>query len=335
MWYREAKQGRLDLDRITGVENFREHLKSLIKQSLVRNKLNLLEFVRTRNFDDINPLGFRIDFDKLNKLLAASPLSKYVRFIEDISPIVYYAELEGKQPPLAQFNLALRTIYIPKLYDENNLSSFLHEVVHAIDPVLNMKGDLIGSPEYRKDIVRPYSNRRLERLAYFENLDDFYSTENLRKVLENFYIRNKKKYPSVELATKDFLNDFKNYMQNPLESILYNPTRFHGYLVAIYGMDLVTHLLYNAQSPLTTEEWKNIFGDMEEEDPEFYPRLREYIKNHPERRQPRDNQYIGQLRKFFTNVYLENAPKFMPGYEAPVMPFDESQITDEISDKDK
>jgi hypothetical protein len=334
MWYREAKQGRLDLDRITGVENFREHLISLIKQSLVRNKLDLLEFVRTKNFDDINPLGFRVDFDKLNKLLAASPLSKYVRNIEDISPIVYYAKLEGKQPPLAQFNLATKSISIPKLYDENNLSSFLHEVVHSMDPVMKMKGDFIYSPEYIKDIYRPYSSQSRERLAFFEILDHFYSTENLKKVLEIFYIKDKKKYPTKEMATKAFMDDFKNYMQNPLESILYNPTRFHSYLVTVYGRDEVLHLLTNAQSPMTPEESKNIFGDMEEDDPEFLPTLREYIKNHPEKRQPRDDQYIGQLRKFFTNVYLENAPKFMPGYEAPVMPFDESQITEENSTKD-
>jgi hypothetical protein len=30
MWYREAQQGRLNLDTQTGVENFREELKALI-----------------------------------------------------------------------------------------------------------------------------------------------------------------------------------------------------------------------------------------------------------------------------------------------------------------
>ena len=40
MWYREAQQGRLNLDTQTGVANFRNELKSLITRSLVKNKLN-------------------------------------------------------------------------------------------------------------------------------------------------------------------------------------------------------------------------------------------------------------------------------------------------------
>jgi len=330
MWYRKAQQGRLNLDRITGVENFREHLKSLIKQSLVRNKINLLEFVRTKDLNDINPLGFHVDFEKLNKLLAASPLSKYVRIIEDISYIAYLSKLSDQEPPLAQFNLATQTISIPKFYDENNLTSFLHEVVHSMDPVNHQ----YIHEERKKDSLRGYSNRRNERLAFFENLEDFYSNKNLRKVLEIFYIKDKKKYSSVEMATKAFMDDFKNYMQNPLESILYNPSRFHSYLVDVYGRDDVSHLLSNATGPITQEEYKNIFGDMEIDDPQGLSKWREFLKKHPERRQQRDNQYIGQLRKFFTNVYLKNAPQFMPGYEAPVMPFNASQAIGANSEKD-
>jgi hypothetical protein len=73
MWYREAQQGRLNLDTQTGVENFREELKALIGQSLVRNKLNPLQFV--------------VDFDKLNSLLASSPLNRYVKNIRDINKL--------------------------------------------------------------------------------------------------------------------------------------------------------------------------------------------------------------------------------------------------------
>jgi hypothetical protein len=53
MWYREAQQGRLNLDTQTGVENFREELKALIGKSLVRNKLNPLQFVV--DFDEMPP----------------------------------------------------------------------------------------------------------------------------------------------------------------------------------------------------------------------------------------------------------------------------------------
>ena len=330
MWYRVAQQGRLNLDKITGIENFREHLKSLIKQSLVRNKINLLEYLRTKDFNEINPLGFHVDFEKLNKLLAASPLSEYVRKIEDISYIAYLSKLGGEEPPIAQFNLATRYISIPKFYNEDNLGSFLHEVVHSMDPVNNkFKVD-----EIKKDSLRGYSNRRRERLAYFEQLENFYSNKNLRKVLEIFYIKDKKKYSSVEMATKAFMDDFKNYMQNPLESILYNPSRFHSYLVDVYGRDDVSHLLSNATGPITPEEYKNIFGDLEPGDPRGDILWREFLKNHPERRQQRDNQYIGQLRKFFTNVYLKNAPKFMPEYEPPVMPFNASQAIKSNTEKD-
>lgn len=73
---------------------------------------------------------------------------------------------------------------------------------------------------------------------------------------------------------------------------------------------------------------------MEPGDPRGDILWREFLINHPERRQQRDNQYIGQLRKFFTNVYLKNAPKFMPEYQPPVMPFNASQAIGANSEKD-
>jgi len=335
MWYREAQQGRLNLDKQTGVENFREELKALIGQSLVRNKLDLVEYVSTKNFDNINPLGFHVDWKKLNRLLATSPLNKYVRRIDDISPFEAMARASGEIPPKAAFDKSKKIIYIPKLYNKDNLSSFLHEVVHSIDPLIATNGwkDRKKMEEGAKDSIRSYFNRREERLANFENLDDFYSSENLKKVLEIFYIKDKKKYPSVQIATKAFMDDFKNYMQNPLESILYNPTKFHSFLVAANGSDEITNLLTNATSPLTPDEYEKIFGDMSQDDPKFLPKLRQYLKDHPEKKQPRDVQYINQLRKFFTNVYTKNAPQIMPGYESPVMPFNTSQTIQSNSAK--
>ena len=43
--------------------------------------------------------------------------------------------------------------------------------------------------EGAKDQFRSYFNRREERLAHFEQLDNFYSSKNLKKVLEIFYIK--------------------------------------------------------------------------------------------------------------------------------------------------
>jgi len=327
MWYKQAQQGRLNLDTQTGVENFREELKALIGKSLVRNKLDLVEFVSTKNFNNINPLGFQVDYKKLNRLLALSPLSKYVNRIVDISPYEAMARAAGEIPPSAAFDKTAKIIYIPKLYNDDNLSGFLHEVVHSIDPLIATKSfkDLRKMEEGAKDQFRSYFNKREERLAHFEQLDNFYSSKNLKKVLEIFYIKDKKKYPTTQIATKAFMDDFKNYMQNPLESILYNPTRFHSFLVAANGRDEITSLLTNATTPLTPDEYKKIFGDISQDSPEFLPILRQYLKNHPEKKQPRDVQYISQLRKFFTNVYTENAAQIMPGYEAPVMPFNASQ----------
>ena len=178
-----------------------------------------------------------------------------------------------------------------------------------------------------------FNNGKCE-IKMFDFSGILFQNKNLRKVLEIFYIKDKKKYSSVEMATKAFMDDFKNYMQNPLESILYNPSRFHSYLVDVYGRDDVSHLLSNATGPITPEEYKNIFGDLEPGDPRGDILWREFLINHPERRQQRDNQYIGQLRKFFTNVYLKNAPKFMPEYEPPVMPFNASQAIKSNTEKD-
>jgi hypothetical protein len=170
MWYREAQQGRLNLDTQTGVENFREELKALIGKSLVRNKLNPLQFV--------------VDFDELNDLLDNSPLSKYVKGIKNISEI--HKQFPEHKNANGMFITNTKEVFIPKVYNTSNYDTFLHEVVHSIDPVL--AGTSLNLKELSaKDDFRPYFNQSQERLAFMENLYDFYSDEKLKKVLDIFY----------------------------------------------------------------------------------------------------------------------------------------------------
>jgi len=318
MWYREAQQGRLNLDTQTGVENFREELKALIGKSLVRNKLNPLQFV--------------VDFDKLNSLLASSPLNRYVKNIRDIKTIAHEFKKAGQVVPAANFDPRKKIISISKIYNVDNMASFLHEVVHAIDP-LTIKKSFSIKDSYM-DEIRPYFNQRRERLAAFEDLDEFYSSDKLRKVLEIFYIKDKKNYPTVDIARKAFMDDFKNYTQNPSESILFNPSRFHSYLVSANNdIDTVTLLLSNSYKPFTREEFKKIFGDLDPTSPDVIIKVREYFKKHPERREPRDVQYHKQLKKLFSNVYTNIAKEIMPEYKGSVKPFNVNSTTMESASK--
>jgi hypothetical protein len=173
----------------------------------------------------------------------------------------------------------------------------------------------------RRDDQRPDFSRDKERLAFFEQLDEFFESEKLKKVLEIFYIKDKKKYPTQELATKAFLDDFKNYMQNPLESMLFNKSRFHSYLLAANNGTYITDLLFNLYEPLNTEEFQKLFGDIDQESAKGYELMTAYFKKHPERRKLRDNHYLNQLNKLFTNVYLNVSKEIMPSYKAPVKPF--------------
>ena len=113
MWYREAQQGRLNLDTQTGVANFRNELKSLITRSLVKNKLNPLEFV--------------IDFNKLNELLQESSLKYYV---SDISPM----SRKVMKNAVGAFRPSDKKMWLPSKYNSSNYATVLHEVVHSIDP---------------------------------------------------------------------------------------------------------------------------------------------------------------------------------------------------------
>ena len=316
MWYKQAQQGRLNLDTQTGVENFREELKALIGKSLVRNKLNPLQFV--------------INFDKLNTLLKDSILYEddFVYSIQDIKKAI-------KLDPLAKdsrgrFIPESKQIFIPAVYDAKNYTTYLHEVVHSIDPVVKEEPgkSFKLKQEDAKDSQRLYYNRRDERLAFMENLHNFYSEEKLEKVLEIFYIKEKKKYPTRELATRAFMNDLKNYMQNPVQSILLQPSRFHSYMVAVnensQKIDLLLMGSYNYK-PLSAQESKEIFGDVKPNSLKGNEKLKEYLRKHPDRTEARDIQYYNQLKKFFTNVYLKTESKIMPNNSAPVRPFDASK----------
>ena len=316
MWYKQAQQGRLNLDTQTGVENFREELKALIGKSLVRNKLNPLQFV--------------INFDKLNTLLKDSILYEddFVYSIQDIKKA-------KKLDPLAKdsrgrFIPESKQIFIPAVYDAKNYTTYLHEVVHSIDPVVKEEPgkSFKLKQEDAKDSQRLYYNRRDERLAFMENLHNFYSEEKLEKVLEIFYIKEKKKYPTRELATRAFMNDLKNYMQNPEQSILLQPSRFHSYMVAVnensQKIDLLLMGSYNYK-PLSAQESKEIFGDVKPNSLKGNEKLKEYLRKHPDRTEARDIQYYNQLKKFFTNVYLKTESKIMPNNSAPVRPFDASK----------
>lgn len=310
MWYREAQQGRLNLDTQTGVENFREELKALIGKSLVRNKLNPLQFV--------------VDFDKLNGYLDYSSLSTYVNGIENINEI--HKQFPEHKNANGMFVPRTKEVFIPKVYNINNYETFLHEVVHSIDPVI--RGTSINLKELSaKDDFRPYFNQNQERLAFMENLHGFYSDEKLKKVLDIFYIKDKKKYPTQELATKVFINDLKNYMQNPQQSILLQTSRFHSYMVAVNeGSHIPDFLLLQSYKPLTPQQIKTIFGNKNPESIEGREIYRKYLRDNPERTEARDIQYYNQLKKFFTNVYLKIENKIFPNSKSVlVRPFQTSQ----------
>ena len=317
MWYREAQQGRLNLDTQTGVENFRQELKTLILRSLVRNKLNPLQLV--------------VDFDELNFLLDYSPLSKYVNGIENISDIQkQFPEYKSSN---GMFIPNTKEIFIPKVYNSNNYSTFLHEVVHSIDPVLT--GTSLNLRQLSsKDDFRPYYNQNQERLAHMENLYDFYSDEKIKKVLDIFYIKDKKKYPTQELATRAFMNDLKNYMQNPEQSILLQPSRFHSYMTAVNdGHNTPDFLLLNSYKPLTPQEIKTIFGDKIPESSEGREIYRKFLRDNPKRTEARDIKYVNQLKKFFSNVYVNTASKIMPNHSVAVRPFDASKTVSLVASK--
>jgi len=306
--YKIAQQGRLNLDNQTGINNFRQILKSLIGKSLVRSKINPLEFV--------------IDFEKLNSLLNESPLKKYVIEVKDVSPFnKENKKLYDEDPVKGNFDYFEKKIYIPKKYNSRNLATYLHEVVHSIDPVTIGKS-LRLKEENAQDMARPYYSQSAERLANFENLDYFYSSEKFKKILETFYIKDKKKYPTTEIATKAFMDDMKNYFQNPKQSILFQTSRFHNYLVAVNNNDdEITPLLANAFGPLNEEQLNKIIGDLDPKSSKAGRLYIEYLKQNPTQAEPRDIKYYNQMQKFFTNIYNQRAKEMMPSYNPIAKPF--------------
>ena len=313
--FKIAQQGRLNLDKQVGVEDFRNELKKLIGQALVRDNILKKEYYTG------NPLNFHIDFNKLNSLLRNSYLGFYVSEIRDIKMVYADYIAANKAIPEAVIDPINKNIYIPAEYNSKNFKAFVHEIVHAIDPQLI--NDNHYSSRNRMDHQRPYYSQDKERLAFFEQLDEFFESDKLKKVLEIFYIKDKKKYPTKEFATKAFLDDFKNYMQNPLESMLFNKSRFHSYLIAANNgaHGFITDLLFNLYEPLNTEEFQKLFGDIDQKSAKGYELMTAYFKKHPERRKLRDNHYFNQLNKLFTNVYLNVSKEIMPSYKAPVKPF--------------
>ena len=317
--FKIAQQGRLNLDKQTGIQDFRNELKSLIQQSLVRD--NLLE----KEYYTGNPLNFHIDYKKLNSLLQKSFLKFYVDYIgnvKEVYPDYYRSGL--KVPEAVYYN---KKIWIPAEYSSKNLPIFLHEVVHSIDPRFI----------YNKDRLRPYYNRRSERLAHFEQLYDFFETEKIKKVLEIFYVKNKKKYPTSELAIKSFLDDLKNYLQNPSESMFFNPSRFHSYLLAVNensNSSIINELLENNYKPLNEVESNKLYGDVDPMSDKGKQLLKDFLKKHPERKESRDVHYFRQLSKFFTNVYTKVSNEIMPSYKPQTKPFNLSTTIKSEASKD-
>jgi hypothetical protein len=314
MWYREAQQGRLNLDTQTGVENFRNELKSLITRSLVKNKLNPLEFV--------------IDFKKLNELLQESSLKYYV---DDISPMTL--PLRIKQKAVGMFRARDKKMWLPIKYNSYNYATVLHEVVHSIDPQ--------NSPDYystqRKivDYDKPYFKRNSERLAFFEQLHDFYSAEKLNKILEIFYIKDKKKYPTVEIATKAFLEDLKNHLQNPVESMLLNPSRMQSYLQAVNGTkgDYSAKLILESFDPINEQELQSKLKGVLKTPNQKDVITRKYLAENLKRSNSEDTHYFNQLQKFFSNKYLQTAERLMPNYSSPAKPYNQSKSAYSVAAK--
>jgi hypothetical protein len=305
MWYREAQQGRLNLDSQTGVENFRNELKSLITRSLVKNKLNPLEFV--------------IDFKKLNELLQESSLKYYV---DDISPMTMPLRIKTKA--VGMFRARDKKMWLPVKYNSENYATVLHEVVHSIDP--QNSTDYYSRLRKTNDFNKPYFRQNAERLAFFEQLDDFYSTEKLNKVLEIYYIKDKKKYPTVEIATKAFLEDLKNHMQNPVQSMLLNPSRMQSYLTAVNNGKggYAAKLILESFDPINEEELRSKLKGVLKTPAQKDSITREYLAENLKRTNSKDTHYFDQLQKFFSNKYLETVKTLMPDYNSSVKPYNQS-----------
>jgi hypothetical protein len=303
--FKIAQQGRLNLDKQTGIEDFREQIKSIINASLVKNKLNPLEFV--------------IDFKKLNELAQENKLLKNVKFIADVRE---FNEREketlkkrGWGPVKGLYNLETKEMFLPKKFNSNSYTTIMHEIVHSLDPILH---DDNLYPALEKQLLK--GNMVTEWVANFENLDNIYSPEKMNKIYEIFYLKDRKKYPTDDIAKKAFLSDLKSYMQNPTESILFSPSKFESYVVAVNdGYNKATEMisdsfddlpknvvrnLYNKENKYTTEQ-KNQF-------------IHDYKKKWRVRENPRNKKYYSQLLKFFTNRYLEVQNQFMQSSNMPV-----------------
>ena len=249
-------------------------------------------------------------------------MKKYVIEVKDVLPFnKENKKLYDEDPVIGSFDGFEKKIYIPKKYNSKNLATYLHEVVHSIDPVTIGKS-LKLKEEDAKDMARPYYSQSAERLANFENLDNFYSSEKFKKILETFYIRDKKKYPTTEIATKAFMDDMKNYFQNPKQSILFQTSRFHNYLVAVNNnFDEITPLLANAFGPLNEQQLNKIIGDLDPKSSKAGRLYIEYLKQNPTQVEPRDIKYYNQMQKFFTNIYNQRAKEIMPSYNPIAKPY--------------
>ena len=304
--FKIAQQGRLNLDKQSGVEKFREQFKQIFDASLVKNKYNPLEFV--------------IDFNKLNKLAQETKLLKNVKFIADVREFNEKEKVKVKKyfggPVNALYDSGTQEMFLPRKFNSSNYARTMHEIVHSFDPLI-VKDDLY--PAWEKQFLK--HNFVTEWLANFENLSEIYSSEKMNKIYEIFYLRDKKKYPSADIAKKAFLADLKSYMQNPTESILFSPSKFESYVSAVNnGYNKTREMLSDSFDDLPKNVIKNIYskeqGYTNEQINQF---IHNYKKINRQRDDPRNKKYYSQLLKFFTNRYLQIQNQFLQSTNMPVV----------------
>jgi hypothetical protein len=296
--FKIAQQGRLNLDKQSGVEKFREQFKLIFDASLVKNKYNPLEFV--------------IDFNKLNKLAQETKLLKNVKFIADVREFNEKEKVKVKKyfggPVNALYDSRTQEMFLPRKFNSSNYSRTMHEIVHSFDPLI-VKDDLY--PAFEKQFLK--HNVVTEWLANFENLSEIYSPEKMNKIYEIFYLKDKKKYPTADIAKKAFLADLKSYMQNPTESILFSPSKFESYVSAVNdGYNKTKEMLSDSFDRIPKNVLSNLLnkenGYTNEQINEF---IHNYKKINRQRDDPRNKKYYSQLLKFFTNRYLQIQNQFL------------------------
>jgi len=109
-------------------------------------------------------------------------------------------------------------------------------------------------------------------------------------------------------------------MQNPTESILFSPSKFESYVVAVNdGHNKATEMISDSFDDLPRNVYKNLYNKENkyttEQKNQF---IHDYKKKWQVRENPRNKKYYSQLLKFFTNRYLEVQNQFMQSSNMPV-----------------